>query len=114
VFTVVLIYHKVYIIGAEKGLMVKGTVFFFPIIYKGTSIAGFLNTRRLGVDPKANPSFFGRLRQQLAGTYVYTWMERGSGGIKCLNSDYNTTAKVEFSPLRYPKDKHTLEAEKYS
>lgn len=57
-FTVVLIYHKVYIIGAEKGLMVKGTVFFFPIIYKGTSIAGFLNTRSLGVDPKANPSFF--------------------------------------------------------
>ena len=71
--------------GAASGFcsMMQLAVFLLPV-------DGMLVHRR------ALPSVqFGRFPQQLAGTHLYTWVERGTVRVKCLAQEHNT-----MSPAR--------------
>ena len=47
------------------------------------------------VHHRSLPRNFVRFPQQIAGTHLYTWVERGTVGVKCLAQEHNT-----LSPAR--------------
>ena len=97
---------KFLVLGLKKGLWQRGQSVSF--LYEGTAV----NTRGLGVLPKANASFLtGFENNARAVGYVYTLVDLGCLKVNCLTQDPCTmsTAKIEFSPPRYPKEKNTLE-----
>ena len=44
------------------------------------------------------PSKFVRFPQQLAGTHLYTWVERGTVRVKCLAQEHNTMSLTRARP----------------
>ena len=66
---------------------------------------GFCSIKRLEVFPllldrmlvhrRSLPRNFVRFPQQIAGTHLYTWVERGTVRVKCLAQEHNT-----LSPAR--------------
>ena len=66
---------------------------------------GFCSMKRLGVfllpldgmlvHRRSLPRNFVRFPQQIAGTHLYTWVERGTVRVKCLAQEHNT-----MSPAR--------------
>ena len=50
---------------------------------------------RMLVHRRSLPSNFVRFPQQMAGTHLYTWVERGTVRVKCLAQEHNA-----MSPAR--------------
>ena len=71
------------------------------------------------VHRRSLPRNFVRFPQQIAGTHLYTWVERGTVRVKCLAQEHNTLspAGVERTnheatapPTFFYKDPSLLEA----
>ena len=41
---------------------------------------------------QVTPPQFGRFPQQIAGTHLYTWVERGTVKVKCLTQEHDTVS----------------------
>ena len=55
------------------------------------------------VHRRSLPRNFVRFPQQIAGTHLYTWVERGTMRVKCLAQDHNTLspARAQTRTARY-------------
>ena len=54
------------------------------------------------VHRRSLPSNFARFPQQIAGTHLYTWVERGTVRVKCLAQEHNTMSPAR-SRTRTPR-----------
>ena len=98
--------------GESRGrnLQIKNTIFKCEKVKpssQGWLVAypGFCNMKRLEVfllplegmllHRRSLPRNFVRFPQQIAGTHLYTWVERGTVRVKCLAQEHNT-----LSPAR--------------
>ena len=83
---------------------------------------GFCSIKRLEVFPllldrmlvhrRSLPRNFVRFPQQIAGTHLYTWVERGTVRVKCLAQEHNTLspARARTRPARSGVERTNHEA----
>ena len=45
-----------------------------------------------------SPQHFARFPWQFAGTHLYSWVERGTGRVKCLSQGHNTMTRPGLEP----------------
>ena len=50
------------------------------------------------VHRRSLPCNFVRFPQQIAGTHIYTWVERGTVRVKCLAQEHNTLSPARARP----------------
>ena len=82
------------------------------VAHQAGAYPGLCSMKRLGVFLLPPGGMLIHLRvtpsSKFAGTHLYTWVERGTMGVKCLAQEHNTVPRPGLKPGPFDPESSTL------